>query len=182
MRLIYNSTWYKIACVFRYVLTQVYYGKRFYCPQLSMIGKQCGVHIFKSGKIHCQGRIMVNDYCMLYAKGNILIGSQFNLNRFSRIVAHQQIEIGHHVTIGQSVAILDHDHHYEMVEGKLVLEGYDINPVKIGNNVWIGDKSTILRGVTIGDNVIIGANTLVNKDVPSNSIIGGVPGKVLKTI
>jgi len=52
----------------------------------------------------------------------------------------------------------------------------------VGNNIWIGDKCTILKGVTIGDNVVIGANTLVHKDVPSGVVIGGVPFKILKNI
>ena len=46
--------------------------------------------------------------------------------------------------------------------------------------MWVGDKSTILRGVTVGDNVIIAAHTLVNKDVPSNSIVAGIPCKIIK--
>ena len=119
---------------------------------------------------------------MLYTKGILSVGNNFYLNRYSRIVAHQSISIGDQVTIGQFVSILDHDHNFEMKKGQLTLDGYLTAPVKIGSNVWIGDKSTILKGVTIGDNVVVGANTLVNKDVPSNSVIGGVPFKILKSI
>lgn len=54
--------------------------------------------------------------------------------------------------------------------------------VVIGNNVWIGSGANILGGVTIGDNSIIAAGALVNKDVPSNVIVGGVPAKVIKTL
>ncbi len=147
-----------------------------------MIGKNTGVHIFKSGKIICKERIIVDDHVMLFAKGSIIIGEKFGINRYSRIVAHEEILIGNHVTIGQMVSILDHDHHYEMDKKTLTLNGYKTAPIKIGNNVWIGDKCTVLKGVTIGDNVVVGAHTLVHKNVPSGVVIGGNPFKILKKI
>lgn len=60
------------------------------------------------------------------------------------------------------------------------LQGETSKSVIIGNNVWIGAKATILLGITIGDNAIIGANSLVNKDVPEGAIVGGVPAKVIR--
>ena len=54
--------------------------------------------------------------------------------------------------------------------------------IKIGNNVWIADKVTILGGVTIGDNVIIGAGSVVNNDVPSNCIVAGIPANIIKKL
>lgn len=180
MRLSYKSIFYKVGAVLRYVLVRLYYGKKFHCPNLSMIGKACGIHIFSKGKIHCSDRIIVDDYVMLYASGQLRIGKRFCINRYSRIVAHHDIEIGDNVTIGQMVSILDHDHRYFREDGQLKLEGYTSAPVKIGNNIWIGDKCTILKGVTIGDNVVIGANTLVHKDVPADTVIGGNPFKILK--
>jgi len=147
-----------------------------------MIGKRCGIHIFNRGKIVCKGRIIVNDDVMLYAKGQLNIGEKFGINKYSRIVAHERIDIGNNVTIGQFVSILDHDHRY-VFEGKnMQLDGYVTAPISIGNNVWIADKCTILKGVRIGNNVVIGANTLVHKDVPDNVVVGGVPFKILKQL
>ncbi len=182
MNLQYKNWWYKVKAVGRYLIAKIYYWKRLESSQLSMIGKDCGVHIFKEGKIACKGRIIMGDYTMLYAKGEILIGENLGVNKFSRIVAHEKIEIGNNVTIGQMVSILDHDHGYKMTDNELQLDGYSTAPIKIGNNIWIGDKCTILKGVTIKDNVVIGANTLVHKDVPSGVVIGGVPFKILKQI
>lgn len=145
-----------------------------------MIGKRCGIHIFKNGQIHCKGRIIVNDDVMLYAKGQLTLGGQFGINKYSRIVAHERIDIGQNVTIGQFVSILDHDHRYTFLGENMQLDGYITAPVQIGNNVWIADKCTILKGVNIGNNVVIGANTLVHKDVPDNVVVGGVPFKILK--
>ena len=57
-----------------------------------------------------------------------------------------------------------------------------IKPIKIGKRVWIGAHATILSGVTVGDNSIIAAGAVVTKDVPANSVVGGVPAKVIKTL
>jgi maltose O-acetyltransferase len=151
---------------------------------MSMIGARCGIHISRHGHLHCAGRIILNDQVMLQTqgKGVLSIGQQFYINRYSRIVAHQRIEIGNNVTIGQMVTILDHDHHYTFEGENLKLSGYDTAPVKIGSNVWIADKVTILKGVIIGNNVVIAANALINKDIPDNSVVGGVPGKILKSL
>lgn len=182
MRLRYKSWLYKVRAVLRYFALRLYYRSRFQCTDLSMIGKNCDVHVFEKGQITCKGRIIVDDHVMLFAKGKIKIGKQFGINRYSRIVAHEAIEIGDRVTIGQMVSILDHDHAYAIQQDQLTLDGYTTAPIRIGNNIWIGDKCTILKGVTIGDNVVIGANTLVHKDVPAGVVIGGVPFKILKQL
>lgn len=182
MRLAYKSTPYKIFSVLRYFILKVYYFKKVTIRHISMIGKRCGIHILGQGTMRCKGRIIVNDDVMIYSRGKLTIGENFGINSYSRIVTHEAIDIGNNVTIGQMVSILDHDHHFEIENQDMKLSGYDTSPVSIGNNVWIGDKSTILRGVTIGDNVVIGANTLINKNVPSNCVVGGIPFKVLKEL
>lgn len=182
MKVIYKSTVYKVMSVIRSLATKVWYGGKLSLPKTSMIGRRCGVYIKGSGSIKCQGRIIVNDDVMLFSKGQLIIGDQFGINSYSRIVAHEKIEIGNNVTIGQMVSILDHDHNYVINQGNMGLDGYLTAPVSIGNNVWIGDKSTVLRGVNIGNNVVVGANTLVNKDVPDNCVIGGIPFKILKEL
>ena len=182
MKLVYKSWTYKVFSVLRYLFASIWYGGRLKCGQLSMIGKNTSIHIFKGGKIICKGRIIIDDSVMLYAKGKIIIGENFCINRYSRIVAHEKIEIGDNVTIGQMVSILDHDHKYKMSDDNLELEGYTSAAVHIKSNIWIGDKCTILKGITIGNNVVIGANTLVHKDVPDGVVIGGNPFKILKKI
>ena len=55
-------------------------------------------------------------------------------------------------------------------------------PIRLGRNVWVGSNSTILQGVTIGDNAIIAAGSVVTKDVQANTIVGGVPARYLRSI
>lgn len=102
------------------------------------------------------------------------IGSGY-MNVNSIIHCYNHITIGNDVFIADHVIIRDSDNH------KIVYEGYEMSkPINIGNHVWIGMRSTILKGVTIGDGAVIAAGALVNKDVPAHCIVGGVPAKVLK--
>jgi acetyltransferase-like isoleucine patch superfamily enzyme len=182
MKVIYKSTFYKIQCVIRYFILKLTHLGKIKIKKTSMIGRRCGIYILGKGNIKCHGRIILNDDVMLYSKGELIIGDGFGINSFSRIAVHEKIEIGSNVTIGQMVSILDHDHHYKIENENLELDGYNTSAIQIGSNVWIGDKSTILKGVNIGSNVVVGANTLVNKNVPSNCVIGGNPFKILKKL
>lgn len=92
------------------------------------------------------------------------------------------IEIGNHVDMNLNFTILTHDY----VTGVFLHKYNEYLPssgkVKLGNNIYFGKNCTVLKGVTIGDNVIIGAHSLVTKDIPSNSVAAGVPAKVLCNI
>lgn len=85
------------------------------------------------------------------------------------------IEIGNNVTIAPNVHILSHD------ASTHPLTGYTkLGRVEVGNNVFIGARSVILPNVKIGDNVIVGAGSVVTKNIPNNSLVVGVPAKVIK--
>ena len=85
------------------------------------------------------------------------------------IVAREAISIGDNVLIAEYVTIRDQDH---APDG-----GFRVTPVRIGHNVWIGAKSTITRGVTIGDGAVIGANSVVTGDVPAGCTVAGAPAR-----
>jgi acetyltransferase-like isoleucine patch superfamily enzyme len=103
------------------------------------------------------------------------LGSGY-INRNVKIKCYEKIEIGNNVAISENVTIWDSDvHNIESGTHKKTI------PVKIGNKVWIGTNSIILKGVEIGDGCIIAAGSVVNKSIPSNCLAGGVPAKVLKT-
>ena len=125
-------------------------------------------------------RAIISNHCELITEGRLKIGDNFCMNKYSRISAKGEIVIGHNVTIARFVSILDHDHDYIMVENNIQYDGYSIEPIHIGNNVWIGDKVSITKGVVIGSNVIVGANSVVTNNIPNNVIVAGVPAKILK--
>lgn len=112
---------------------------------------------------------------ILFENAKLKLGSGF-FNSNIKIRCHEKIEIGEDVAISHDVTIMDSDAH------KGLWEGYEkTKPIKIGNHVWIGTRVTILKGVTIGDNAIIAAGSVVTKDVPNNTVVAGVPAKVIKT-
>jgi len=150
--------------------------------KISYIGRNVKVITKNNGRIICEGKIRLDSYAELESLGEITLGNHFVLNSYSRVVAYEKICIGENVVIARFVSILDHDHAFNKEKGTFEFKGYNTAPIRIGNNVWVGDKVSILKGVTIGDNVIIGANAVVSTDIPSNVIVGGIPAKVLKEI
>ncbi len=91
------------------------------------------------------------------------------------------VSIGDHVTVTGQVQFITHD------GGVWVFRNSEpdiqcFRPICVGSNVFIGLRSLILPGVTIGDNVVIGAGSIVNRDVPSNSVAAGVPARVVGTV
>lgn len=121
-------------------------------------------------------KLIVRKKCSIYTGSTIQVGENATLdigggvmNINVRIYCQEKIEIGTHVFIGENTIIRDSDEHF-----------VDINkpktkPVKIGNNVWIGMGSMILKGVTIGDGAVIAAGSVVTKDVLPNTMVAGVP-------
>jgi len=109
--------------------------------------------------------------------GKLQIGSHVFINTNVCITARKFIKIGNNVKVANNVTIIDHDHDYR--NGNV---GYHSQPIEIGNDVWIGANAVILKGVNIGDRAVIAAGSVVNRNVPSGTIVAGVPGKVVKNI
>jgi acetyltransferase-like isoleucine patch superfamily enzyme len=113
------------------------------------------------------------------SQDKILIRRGTYVNRFTVIDATDKIQIGSNCMIGPQCYITDHDHGHEV--GRLVSEQPLIGrPVWIGNDVWIGAGVIILKGVNIGDSAIIGAGSVVTKDVPPMAKVVGVPARMLE--
>ncbi len=111
---------------------------------------------------------------------NIEIGENFYANHNLIILDAAKVEIGDNVFIAPNCNIYTASHPIDIIQRNKGLEY--ANPVKIGNNVWIGGNVTILPGVKIGDNCTIGAGSVVTKDIPANSIAYGNPCKVARKI
>lgn len=111
---------------------------------------------------------------------NIHVGDNFLANYNVTVLDVDEVHIGDHVMIGPNTLIstVNHPLTPKGRRGHLSL----IKPVTIGNDVWIGGNVTILPGVTIGNNVVIAAGAVVTKDVPDNTLAGGIPAKFIKAI
>jgi acetyltransferase-like isoleucine patch superfamily enzyme len=105
----------------------------------------------------------------------IRIGNGTYLNRNVEIVAAQSVTIGRDCQIARDVIIMDTDQH------PLPGSGLVTAPVNIGDRVWIGARAIILKGVTIGHDAVVGAGSVVTKDVPPMAVVAGVAARVLRT-
>ena len=109
---------------------------------------------------------------------NIEVGEDVFINACCHFQDHGGVTLGDGCLIGHNVvfATLNHgtapEHRASTVPA----------PIVLGRKVWIGSNATILQGVTIGDNAVVGAGAVVTKDVPANTIVGGVPAKVIREI
>lgn len=116
----------------------------------------------------------------------INIGEHCNFGAYNHITCINKITIGDNCLTGKGVTITDNSHGeisrdlLDMAPNmrKVVSKG----PVVIGNNVWIGEKATILPNVSIGDGAIVAANAVVNKDVPPYCVVAGIPAIIVKDL
>lgn len=112
---------------------------------------------------------------------NLEIGDNVFIGKNSRLVAYdQKISIGKNVLIAANTIILTRTHVYEKNNIPINKQGYINKPVNIGDDVWIGSNCLILCGVNIGKGAIVAANSVVNKDIDSYSVVGGSPAKFIK--
>jgi acetyltransferase-like isoleucine patch superfamily enzyme len=110
----------------------------------------------------------------------IKIGNNVGIGEFAYLGGAGGLEIGDDCIVGQYLSCHPENHNYENIDLPIRHQGVNRKGIKIGNNCWIGSKVTVLDGVTIGSGCIIAAGAVVNKSFPDNSIIGGVPAKLLK--
>jgi len=111
----------------------------------------------------------------------IVIGNQNAFNNGVCLIANERIEIGNGCQIGDLVAIYDCDFH-EIAPATRNRSAGLTSPVRIGNNVWLGSRAMVLKGVGIGDNSVVAAMSVVTKSVPANCIVAGNPAKVIRVI
>ena len=127
--------------------------------------------------------VKIGDNCILQdfiyiragANGKVILKNGCMVNSFCRFFGHGGIEIGDNSQLGPGVTITTTDHDYRKENLNEIFK-----KVTIGKRVWIGANVTILPGITIGDNCVVGAGSVVTKDLPSNSVAVGVPVKVIK--
>ena len=143
---------------------------------LRMNGRSTVIRVDKKAKLCTKGifSIYYDGDIIIFENGELELGSGF-FNSNVKIRCKNKIIIGINVAISHDVTIMDSDAH------NIDFDGYEMTkPIIIGNNVWIGSRSIVLKGVNIGDGAIVAAGSVVTKDVPANCIVAGVPARVIK--
>ena len=112
--------------------------------------------------------------------GEIHIGDFTSIQPYIHLAAAAPLFIGHDVLIASHVYITDHDHQFLIPDLHVGYQPLTVAPVRIGNYVWIGENVVILKGVTVGDNAVLGANSVVTQNVPPYAVVGGAPARIIK--
>lgn len=139
-----------------------------------LVGLDANVHIGRGVRImqDFTGRFM----------GTLMIGDNVFFSRGCLLEAFSHVTIGDACLIGEGVSIHDENHRTTRTDVDIADQGFVIEPIVIGNNVWVGAKATILQGVRIGDHAVIGANAVVTHDVPAFGVAVGIPARVVKIL
>ena len=109
---------------------------------------------------------------------NITVGKNVFINACCHFQDHGGVSLGDGCQIGHNVVFATLNHGLAPEDRQTTYPA----PITLGKNVWVGSNSTILQGVTIGDNAVIAAGAVVTKDVPENTIVGGVPARITRKI
>ena len=110
----------------------------------------------------------------------IKIGNNVGIGEFAYLGGAGGLEIGDDCIVGQYLSCHPENHNYQNKEDLIRHQGVSRKGIKIGANCWIGSKVTFLDGVEVGSGSVIAAGSVVTKSFPDNSVIGGIPAKLIK--
>jgi acetyltransferase-like isoleucine patch superfamily enzyme len=145
------------------------------------LGKRLELKIEPRGEIHFGRFTWIGDGTKIRChEGVVEIGAKTVMGQECTISAYQRVRIGNECVIADRAMFIDFDHGIVEVERPIRLQGIYKRDVEVGNNVWIGYGACILRGVSVGDNSVIGTNSVVTKDVPANAVVGGIPARIIR--
>lgn len=172
------------------VMNQIQTRPRWYVRMLAPLYQQRGRHslIHRSVRMDTPPyrKFVLGSYsvvesfsCVNNAVGDVVIGSHTRIGIGNVIIG--PVTIGSHVNLAQHITVTALNHNFTTSEN-IDTQGVSTAAVTISDDVWIGAGAVILPGVTIGEHVVVAAGSVVTKDVPSHSVVAGVPAKVIKSI
>jgi len=139
-------------------------------------------YYYKNKLKKCGGRFGSDAGFAIYDPERVSIGKNCSFNRQVIISAHGggEVYIGNDVLVGPFVVIRNANHNYDNPSELIRKQGHKGGTIRIEDDVWLGSHVVVLKNVTIGKGSIIAAHSLVNKDVPSYEVWGGIPAKFIK--
>jgi acetyltransferase-like isoleucine patch superfamily enzyme len=157
------------------------FGRRLVTDGLCFVGPGVQLEIARNARLVLGRWSWIGHGCKIRIhEGEVRIGAKTVMGQECTISAYQRVAIGHECVIADRVMLIDFDHGVVEVERPIRLQGIYKRNVQVGNNCWIGYGACILRGVTIGDNSIVGTSAVVTKSLPENAVAAGVPARVIR--
>ena len=157
------------------------WGRRLQTDGMAFVGPGVTFEIGKDAVVHLGRWSWIGHGCKIRAhEGEVRIGAKTVLGQECTISCFQHVSIGRECIVADRVMLIDFDHGVVEVERPIREQGIYKRDVRIGHNAWIGYGACFLRGVTVGDNTVVGTYAVVTRDVPDNAVVAGVPAKVLR--
>jgi len=199
-RLFYNTLFKRVVMLCRGIIftrKKIYLGKN--CTITNKTNIQFGKNVtiesysvidgFAKNKIIFGDGVKIGSFSKLLSTSHLAtfgvgmkIGNNSAVGDFTHFGATGGLEIGNDVIMGSYVSFHSENHNFSDSSTLIREQGVNSKGIKIGNNIWVGAKVTFLDGCEVGDNCIVAAGAVVKGVFPSNSLIGGVPAKIIKQI
>lgn len=156
-------------------------GWRWQTNGLLFLGRGLEIQIARGAEIRFGRFVWIGDNSKIRChEGVVEIGEKTVIGQECTISAYRRVRIGEQCVIADRAMFIDFDHGVVEVDRPIRQQGIYMRDVVVGSNVWIGYGACILRGVSVGDNSIIGTNAVVTKDVPANAVVAGIPARVIR--
>jgi acetyltransferase-like isoleucine patch superfamily enzyme len=137
---------------------------------------------------HGHGRLVVGPWCWIgndnklrAHEGQLTLGAKVVMGRDNVVNTYLDVEIGDASILADWIYVCDFDHRFDRLDVPIKDQGIVTSPVRIGGDVWIGEKATVLRGVDVGHGSVVASHCLVNTSIPPFSIAVGVPVRVVRS-
>ena len=153
---------YHIAAILKIAMYKILFGKNFCAGRRTTFRRFFNIYLEKGAMIS--------------------IGNDCFFNHGCSINALKSVKIGDACIFGENVKIYDHNHRFVDKQVKIKDQGFTTGAVTIGNKCWFGSNVVVLKGVHIGNNCVIGAGTVINQDIPNDSIVTSGRELTIKTI
>ena len=165
-----RAIFYMPVGITKMIMIKISHAKSFRGPFFSMISPLSEITLDYGGKLSIGKRFKMRDWAKVRVRkgSECIIGNNTSLNSNCMIICHERIVIGDNVQLSPNVQIYDHDHDFR---AGLIKQKYKTTPVIIGNNVWIGANTVILRGTEIGDYCVIGAGSVLKGKYSAGSLV-----------
>jgi acetyltransferase-like isoleucine patch superfamily enzyme len=156
-------------------------GRRWRTDGFVFFGKGLELQTARGAEVRYGRFVWIGDGTKIRChEGEVEIGEKTVIGQECTISAYRRVRIGEQCVIADRAMFIDFDHGVVEVDRPIRVQGIYMRDVEVGSNVWIGYGACVLRGVRVGDNAIVGTNSVVTKDVPANAVVAGIPARIIR--